>query len=150
MVLVSKGDKQAEKFMDKIRETVKKLVFYLQEKRTENMANGIGFTAPIQEVLGNCPSCNGPVLKGRYGAYCQSKCGMQLQKAMGKTLTDHQIKSLLQGKKTLVKGLTGKKGSYDAYLTPKGIKEFSYQKDGRTITGKQFEFDMVFPKKTNK
>ena len=72
---------------------------------------------------------------------------MMLQKAMGKTLTDNQIKNLLMGKKTLVKGLTGKKGSYDAYLIPKGIKDFTYQKDGKSINGKQFEFDMEFPKK---
>ena len=147
LVLVSKGQKLPEQFMDNIRETVKKLVSFLQRTKCENMENGTGFAAPIQEVLGNCPSCNGPVLKGKYGAYCQKKCGMMLQKAMGKTLTDNQIKNLLMGKKTLVKGLTGKKGSYDAYLIPKGIKDFTYQKDGKSINGKQFEFDMEFPKK---
>ena len=147
LVLVSKGQKLPEQFMENIRETVKKLVSFLQKTKCENMENGTGFAAPIQEVLGNCPSCNGPVLKGKYGAYCQKKCGMMLQKAMGKTLTDNQIKNLLMGKKTLVKGLTGKKGSYDAYLIPKGIKDFSYQKDGKSINGKQFEFDMEFPKK---
>ena len=40
--------------------------------------------------------------------------------------SDTQMKSLLEGKKTLVRGLKGKKGSYDAYLIPEGIEDYSY------------------------
>ena len=54
------------------------------------------------------------------------------------------FKSLLQGKKILVKGL---KGNYDAYLIPQSIEEFSYMKDGRNIKGFQYKFKMEFPQR---
>lgn len=42
---------------------------------------------------------------------------------------------MLDGKKTLVKGLKRKKGSYDAYLIPEGATDYSYTKDGKEIKG---------------
>ena len=65
-------------------------------------------------------------------------------------LVDAQVKSLLQGKKILVKGLKGKKGSYDAYLIPESIEEFSYTKDGKEIKGFQYKFKMEFSQKAGK
>ena len=62
-----------------------------------------------QEVLGKCPKCGADVVKGKFGAYCTGKCGMNVGKALGVTLSDSQVKSLLGGKKILVKGLKGKK-----------------------------------------
>ena len=32
-----------------------------------------------------------------------------------------------------MRGLKGKKGSYDAYLIPEGIEDYSYIKDGKEI-----------------
>ena len=55
-----------------------------------------------------------------------------------------------QGKKILVKGLKGKKGSYDAYLIPERVEEFSYTKDGKEIIGSQYKFKMEFPQKKDK
>ena len=72
---------------------------------------------------------------------------MNVGKALGVTLSDAQVKSLLQGKKMLVKGLKGKKGSYDAYLIPQSIEEFSYMKDCRKIKGFQYKFKMEFPQR---
>ncbi len=99
------------------------------------------------EVLGKCPKCGSDVVKGKFGAYCAGKCGMQVGKAMGKALTDAQIKSMLAGKKTLVKGLTSKAGKrYDAYLQPKGVTSFSYvNKAGKQVTGYGFDIEMSFP-----
>ena len=51
------------------------------------------------------------------------------------------------GKKTLVKGLKGKKGSYDAYLIPEGIEGYSYTKDGKEIKGFQYKVKLEFPEK---
>lgn len=87
------------------------------------------------------------VVKGKYGAYCKSKCGMNVGKAMGTVLSDTQIKSMLEGKKTLVKGLKGKKGTYDAYLIPEGIEDYSYTKDGKEIRGSQYKVRLEFPKR---
>ena len=46
-------------------------------------------------------------------------------------------------------GCSGVKGkTYDAYLTPKGIRDFSYtDKDGQEISGFQFDYHMEFPEK---
>ena len=99
------------------------------------------------EKLGICPKCGGDVVKGKFGAYCKKKCGMNVSRALGVPLSDTQIKSLLAGKKTLVKGLKGKKGNYDAYLIPEGIEDFSYTKDGKEIKGSQYQFKMEFPQK---
>ena len=103
-----------------------------------------------REVLGKCPKCGADVVKGKFGAYCTGKCGMNVSKALGVTLSDAQVKSLLQGKKILVKGLKGKKGNYDAYLIPQSIEEFSYMKDGREIKGFQYKFNMEFPQTKGK
>lgn len=99
------------------------------------------------DELGKCPKCGAAVLKGKFGAYCSGKCGMTLGKYRGKALTDSQIKSLLSGKKVLVKGLTSKEGkSYDVNITPDGVEPFSYtKKDGSTASGFQWKFTTEFP-----
>ncbi len=102
---------------------------------------------PRDEVLGKCPRCGGDVVKGKFGAYCWNKCGMNAGRAMGTVLSDSQVKSMLAGKKTLVKDLKGKKGSYDAYLMPEGVEEYSYTKDGKEIKGWQYKVKLEFPQK---
>ncbi len=52
---------------------------------------------------------------------------------------------MLEGKKTLVKGLKGKKGSYNAYLITEGVKEYSYAKDGKEVKGFQHQLKLEFP-----
>ena len=101
----------------------------------------------IHEALGKCQKSGGDVVKGKFGAYCKNKCGMNVSRAMGAALTDSQVKSMLEGKKTLVKGLKGKKGSYDAYLIPEGIEDYSYIKDGKEMNGSQYKVKLEFPKK---
>ena len=66
--------------------------------------------AQEQKVLGKCPNCGGEVVKGKYGAFCKNKCGMNVSRIMGVSLSDEQVESLLDGKKTLLKGLTSKAG----------------------------------------
>jgi DNA topoisomerase-3 len=76
---------------------------------------------------------------------------MNVGRAMGLVLNDGQIKNLLEGKKILVKGLKGKTGkTYDAYLIPEGIEDYSYTKDGKEIKGSQYKFKMEFPKRKGK
>lgn len=48
--------------------------------------------------------------------------------------------------KTFVKGLKGKKGSYDAYLIQEGIEDYNYTKDGRKIKGSQYKVKLEFSK----
>ena len=149
LTLVSKGEVAAEQFMSGIEAMVTDLVKTYHSVSDEYKAM-FGTGKGGQEVLGKCPKCGADVVKGKFGAYCTGKCGMNVGKALGATLSDTQVKSLLQGKKILVKGLKGKKGSYDAYLIPESIEEFSYTKDGKEIKGFQYKFKMEFSQKAGK
>ena len=149
LTLVSKGEVAAEQFMSGIEAMVTDLVKTYHSVSDEQKAM-FGTDKGGQEVLGKCPKCGADVVKGKFGAYCTGKCGMNVGKALGVTLSDTQVKSLLQGKKILVKGLKGKKGSYDAYLIPESIEEFSYTKDGKEIKGFQYKFKMEFSQKAGK
>lgn len=115
----------------------------------ENAAAGNSMENPFEgnsKSLGKCPKCGADVVSGKFGAYCSDKCGMSLSKAMGATLSDDEVRALLEGKKILVKGLKGRSGKiYDAYLQPKGVGEYSYtDKNGNERSGYQFQFDMTF------
>lgn len=149
LTLVSKGEVAAEQFMSGIEAMVTDLVKTYHSVSDEHKAM-FGTCKGGQEVLGKCPKCGADVVKGKFGAYCTGKCGMNVGKALGVTLSDTQVKSLPQGKKILVKGLKGKKGSYDAYLIPESVQEFSYTKDGKEIKGFQYKFKMEFPPKKDK
>ena len=149
LTLVSKGEVAADQFMSGIEAMVTDLVKTYHSVSDEHKAM-FGTGKGGQEVLGKCPKCGADVVKGKFGAYCTGKCGMNVGKALGVTLSDTQVKSLLQGKKILVKGLKGKKGSYDAYLIPESVQEFSYTKDGKEIKGFQYKFKMEFSQKAGK
>lgn len=144
LTFVAKGEYTMQEFMVGIEDMVKELVQTCHSISDEQKAM---FGSGTQEILGKCPKCGGDVVKGKFGAYCRNKCGMNVSRAMGVMLTDSQVKSLLAGEKTLVKGLKGKKGSYDAYLIPEGIEEYSYTKDGKRIKGTQYKVKLEFPKK---
>ena len=149
LTLVSKGEVAAEQFMSGIEAMVSDLVKTYHSVSDEQKAM-FGAGRGGQEVLGKCPKCGADVVKGKFGAYCTGKCGMNVGKALGVTLSDSQVKSLLGGKKILVKGLKGKKGSYDAYLIPESIEEVFYTKDGKEIKGFQYKFKMEFPQMNGK
>lgn len=100
------------------------------------------------EELGKCPKCGESVATGKYGAYCKGKCGINLSKAFGKTLTDTQLKSILNGKKTLVKGIPKKddnKKTYDAYLTKEGVSSYEY--NGKTYYSIKYHMEPAFKTK---
>ena len=145
---VSKGEVSAGQFMSGIKAMVSDLVktYHSISDEQKNMF-GAGNT---QEVFGTCPKCGGDVVKGKFGAYCKNKCGMNVNRALGIQLSDAQVKNLLAGKKILVKGLKGKKGNYDAYLIPESIEDFSYTKNGKEIKGSQYKFKMEFPHRKGK
>ena len=50
-----------------------------------------------------------------------------------------------------MKGLTGKNNRmYDVFLKPTVIEEYSYEKNGKTVTGYQFVYEKLYPKKSAK
>lgn len=141
---VAKGELDSIDFMADIRMLVSTLVDEYHEVSEEQKQ----IFAVEREILGTCPNCGGQIVKGKLGAYCEKKCGMNVSRAMGAALTDAQIRDLLAGKKILLKGLKGKSNKpYDAYITPNGTEEYHYTKDGEERSGMQLKFIMEFPKK---
>ena len=144
LTLVAKGEMEREDFMGDIETMVSGLIHTYHEVSDEQKK----MFAQEQKVLGKCPNCGGDVVKGKYGAFCKNKCGMNVSRIMGVSLSDEQVESLLAGKKTLLKGLTSKAGKkYDAYIIPSGTEEYHYTKDGEEKSGVQFKFVMEFPKR---
>ena len=52
------------------------------------------------EPVGKCPKCGADVIEGKFGFYCKGKCGMNIGKVYGNTLSAVQVKGLLNGKST--------------------------------------------------
>ena len=144
LTLVAKGELAMEEFMADIENMVSELIHTYHEVSDEKKE----MFAQEQEALGMCPNCGDQVVKGKFGAYCKNKCGMNVSRVMGATLTDAQVKDMLAGKKILLKGLKSKAGKpYDAYIIPSGTEEYHYTKDGEEKSGVQFKIVMEFPKK---
>lgn len=141
---VAKGELDSADFMADIRMFLSTLVEEYHEISEEQKQ----IFAVEREILGTCPNCGGQIVKGKFGAYCEEKCGMNVTRVMGAVLTDSQIRDLLAGKKILLKGLKGNSDKpYDAYMIPNGTEEYRYTKDGEEKSGVRFKFTMEFPKK---
>lgn len=146
LILVSKGEVSADDFMNGIKDMLNELI---RNNKTPNPEYKDWFSAP-KESIGKCPKCGGDILSGKFGFYCSQKCGMNVSRIRGVNLNESQLKSLLNGKKILVKGLKSKeKGTlYDAYFVPDGIEPYSYTgKDGTEVSGFQFKTKMEFPER---
>ncbi len=144
LTLVAKGELPMEDFMADIENMVSELIHTYHEVSDEQKK----MFAQEQAALGVCPNCGGQVVKGKFGAYCVKKCGMNVSRVMGAALTDAQVKDMLAGKKILLKGLRSKAGKpYDAYLIPEGVEDYFYIKDGKEIKGLQYKVRLEFPKK---
>ena len=147
LILVSKGEMKAEDFMQGIVTMISDLV---SEYKTVKDEHKDMFAKP-KESVGKCPNCGSDILSGKYGLYCEKKCGMNLSFVRGQKLSDAQIKSLIAGKKILVKNLKAKNGNtYDAYFVPAGTEPYEYTKDGKTFKGVQFKTELEFPDKKKK
>ena len=142
--LIAKGEASPEEFMEDACSMVRGLVETYHEAGEEEK----GMFAKDREVLGNCPKCGKEMIKGKFGPYCVGKCGMTVGWAVGRQLSDSQVKSLLSGKGILLKGLSGKGGkNYDVKLFPEGIEDYTYSRDGREVRMSRFSFRKEFPKK---
>ncbi len=147
LVEVAKGNIPADDFMAKIVSALQELV----DKYSTPDPEYADWFAPTLPVIGKCPKCGGDIIAGTYNnmfsPYCKEKCGMNLKRVRGVPLTENMLKSLLGGKKILVKGLKSKKGStYDAYFKPDGIEAYSFtNSEGKEISGFQFKTTLEFP-----
>lgn len=148
---VNEGSLAKEEFLENLVEDIRgNLIKFTSTPIPDERKIGYAAAKKKEEtaVLGKCPKCGGQVIKGKFGAYCANKCGMNVSRIMGVALTDAQVKDMLDGKKILLKGLKSKAGKpYDAYIIPNGTEEYRYTKDGKEKRGVQFKIVMEFPKK---
>lgn len=91
---VERGNLSAESFMNEINNFVKCLV-----SKYGAVDDSVSF-GENQPSIGNCPKCGKAVIKGKYGWYCSSRCGINLTKVFGVELSEGQVKTLLSGKET--------------------------------------------------
>lgn len=144
LALVAAGKMDADAFMDGITEMVSGLVRDYADVPISREAKKI--FERENASLGACPKCGGKVVMGKYGAYCEEKCGMSVSRYYSTLFTDSQVKSLLAGEKIVLKGLEGRDGKpYDLCLEPVGIEEYCYEKNGKTIRGSRFVFHKSYP-----
>ena len=91
----------------------------------ENFEPGSDGESPLAKIESfvncKCPKCGGDVLNGKYGFYCNKKCGMNIGRVYSKALTEAQVTKLLSGK-SISYTLGGKK----TVVLPE-IDEHSYQ-----------------------
>ena len=80
----------------------------------------VGFASNQEETGYKCPKCGKPLIKMTYAYRCKdNECGFKLWSSPGgKTLTESQIKTLLEGGKTeIIRGFKTKDGKkFDAIL----------------------------------
>ena len=125
---IERGNYSADTFMKNIVTMVKDVC-----AKYSQLDSSVSFKS-TPTVFGKCPNCGAEVKKGKFGAYCTAKCGMNVGFVFSKELTDKQIIDLLSGKavKYTYKGYT--KTVYSQ------IEPFSYQtKDGKTVSGFQWQ-----------
>lgn len=104
---IEKGEYQAEAFLNEMKQMVSELVIQVRNESSQRIT--IASHAPVVEKDEKiiCPKCNkGKMLKGKTAFGCseyKSGCDFKIPfELMGKKLTDAQIKSLLEKKKTSV------------------------------------------------
>lgn len=118
-------------FMTNIENMVSRLVHNCSKPSGEQKK----MFARERETLGTCPNLGGQMVKGKYGV-------------MGTSLSDAQIKDMLDGKKILSEGLKGKNGKdCAAYIISDGTAGYHYTKNGKTKSGIPYKCSMEFPKK---
>lgn len=97
---------------------------------TFSVKDDSGTFAPKRETLGSCPHCGKEIVSGKFGFYCTGKCGMQIGKVFGKSLTEKQIQTLLGGDEISFTS-NGRKTT----VLPEVIENNYTTKDGKDIHG---------------
>jgi DNA topoisomerase-3 len=93
---IERGTLSADKFVSEIEKYVTDLC-----SKYSTIDDSVCF-GEKSESIGNCPKCAKPVIKGKFGWYCSGKCGMNVAKVYGISLSESQIKGLLEGRQTTV------------------------------------------------
>ena len=90
---IEHGNLSETEFMDGIQQFITEMcsTYCVTDKSVSLSGGGNG-------PVGKCPKCGADVTDGKFGYYCKGKCGMNISKVYGVTLTEKQIKDLLNGR----------------------------------------------------
>lgn len=118
---IGKGERDQETFLKGIYQFVDKLMDEIPQKmQSESLTTSIE-QRETENHIGKCPTCEKGFIFAKESFYgCTGKkdgCNQTLsKKILGKTITEAQMKKLLnKGKTDLIKGFKGKK-EFDAYI----------------------------------
>lgn len=119
---IEKGEYQAEAFLTEMKQMVSDLVVQVRSESAQRITIASHAVVVGKDDKIECPKCKtGNMLKGKAAFGCsnyKNGCDMKVPfELMGKKLTEAQIKSLLEKKKTsVIKGFTSGSGKKDGIL----------------------------------
>jgi DNA topoisomerase-3 len=129
---VGEGKRRYDDFVEK----VKKLVIE-EINKIKGAGAKLGKAVAASEPSLTCPCCESRMRINKGGAFCEDekKCGLKIWRNLaGKSLTDSQIKQIVEKGRVFVKGLKSKAGkSFDAWVV--------FDKD----KGTTFDFSLPAP-----
>ncbi len=119
---IEKGDYQAEAFLTEMKQMVSDLVVQVRSESAQRITIASHAAVVEKDDKIECPKCKtGTMLKGKAAFGCsnyKNGCDMKVPfELMGKKLTEAQVKSLLEKKKTsVIKGFASGAGKKDGIL----------------------------------
>lgn len=141
------GKEEYSALTDKVLETVTDVIKGVKKEAADVDMSQFA-TGTDSKPLCKCPSCKGDIVKGKFGPYCKNKCGFAMSFVGGRKPTETEFISLCRGQRIMMKNLKKKtSGTFDAYVQAKGVEDYSYEKDGKTISGKRLKTEFIFPKR---
>ena len=92
---IEHGTYSADAFINEIENFVRELC---EKYGAVDESSHVSFSDTKFDSVGKCPKCGGDIINGKYGFFCQAKCGMNVAKVYGRVLSEEQLKTLLDGK----------------------------------------------------
>lgn len=90
---IEHGIFSADTFMSEINGFIREMC-----SKYGSIDSAISFSDSNLQPIGKCPKCGEDVVKGKFGYYCKDKCGMNVAKVYGVSLSQSQITGLLEGR----------------------------------------------------
>lgn len=105
---ISDGKTSYESHIEFMKKYVTDTVARIKNGKGDSLVGVQGATfgskvSTSSEPLPACPHCGGELAIGNYGIYCKSKCGVTLCKVKGISLTEKQVRKLLDKKELVLK-----------------------------------------------
>lgn len=144
---IKAGKVEYSALTEKVLETVTDVIKGVKKEAADVDMSQFATEADAK-LLCKCPSCKGDIVKGKFGPYCKNKCGFMMSFVGGRKTTESEFIALCRGQRIMMRNLKKKSGgTFDAYVQAKGIEDFSYEKEGKTISGKKLKTEFIFPKR---